>query len=261
MYVSEVTTDRNLRPDDADGAGATRRERMRAATLAEIKLHAWAQVAEGGALSISLRGIAREMGMTSSALYRYFDSQEQLISELIADGYESLAESLESAEAAVPEETDPGDHFMCLARAYRAWALAHSSEYALIFGSPMCDPADNPRAKDEHWRGINVLFRSMINGIKSGALDPGRLPAAPARLRKQFQAWQQQMDSPLTPEALAGCMFIWSLLHGAISLELFEQIPPYLLPADDLFDQQMRAGLVLLGCPMDGASRPNPRSR
>ena len=220
---------------------------MRAATLTEIKQHAWAQVAEGGALSISLRGIAREMGMTSSALYRYFDNQEQLVSELVADGYESLAEALESAERAVPENTDSTEHFMCLARAYRAWALAHASEYALIFGSPMCDPEDNPRVKDEHWRGINVLFRSMIKGILSGDLDPRRLPSPTPALRRQFKEWQKEMGSPLTPEALAGCMFIWSLLHGAISLELFDQIPPFLLPAADLFEQQMRAALVLLG--------------
>jgi AcrR family transcriptional regulator len=225
---------------------------MRAATLSEIKQHAWAQVASGGALSISLRGIARQMGMTSSALYRYFDSQEQLISELAADGYESLAEALESAEAAVPEALDSGDHFMCLARAYRAWALEHASQYSLVFGNPLCLPHDDPRVKGAHWRGINVLFRSMIKGILSGDLDPGRLPRPSPALRKQFKAWQSEMDSPLSPDALAGCMFIWSLLHGAISLELFDQIPPYLLPADDLFDQQMRSALVLLGCPASG---------
>ena len=234
---------------DAEGGGLTRRERMRAATLAEIKQHAWAQVSEGGALSISLRGIAREMGMTSSALYRYFDSQDQLIGELIADGYESLAEALEEAERAVPAELDSGEHFMCLARAYREWALDHAAEYALIFGSPMCDPKDNPRVKEQHWRGIDVLFRSMIKGILSGALQPDNLPPPTALLKKQFKEWQKQMGSPLSPEALAGCMFIWSLLHGAISLELFGQIPPYLLPAHDLYEQQVRAALLLLGCP------------
>ena len=222
---------------------------MRAATLSEIKQHAWAQVAAGGALSISLRGIAREMGMTSSALYRYFDSQEQLISELVADGYESLAEALETAESAVPEDVDAGEHFMCLARAYRAWALEHASEYALVFGSPLCLPHDDARVKGEHWRGINVLFRSMIKGILSGDLDPSRLPPPSPALRRQFQDWQTEMASSLSPEALSACMFIWSLLHGAISLELFDQVPPFLLPADDLFEQQMRAALVLLGCP------------
>jgi AcrR family transcriptional regulator len=233
----------------------TRRERMRAATLSEIKQHAWAQVAEGGALAISLRGIAREMGMTSSALYRYFDSQEQLITELVADGYESLADALEAAEAAVLEtaaDIDAGEHFMCLARAYRAWALEHASEYALVFGSPLCLPHDESRLKGEHWRGINVLFRSMIKGILAGDLDPSRLPRPTPALRKQFKAWQSEMDSPLSPEALAGCMFIWSLLHGAISLELFDQIPPFLRPSDDLFEQQMRAALVLLGCSAHG---------
>lgn len=249
VCVSDAAPDSSRRTADAESGGLTRRERTRAATLAEIKQHAWAQVAEGGALSISLRGIAREMGMTSSALYRYFDSQEQLISELIADGYESLADALEAAERSVPEGTDHGESFMFLARAYREWALAHATQYALIFGSPMCNPEENPRIKEEHWRGVDVLFRSMIKGILSRTLDPSRIPPASPALRKQFKEWQKEMGSPLPPEALAGCMFIWSLLHGAISLELFDQIPPFLLPAADLFEQQMRAALVLLGCP------------
>lgn len=222
---------------------------MRAATVAEIKEHAWSQVAEGGGLAVSLRGIARTMGMTSSALYRYFESREQLVSELIADGYESLADALEAAEAGVPEGTDPLEHFLCVARVYRAWALEHSTQYALIFGTPMCDPAENPRVKEEHWRGVNVLFRAMILGILKGALDPGRLaPASPA-LHGQFQAWRDHMASPLSAEALAGCMLVWSQLHGAISLEIFEQLPEVLTPAADLFDQQMRSVLALLGPP------------
>ena len=242
-----------MEPEEpAAGRGSphpTRRERMRSATLAEIKQHAWTQAAEGGALGVSLRGIARSMGMTSSALYRYFESREQLVNELIADGYESLADDLETAEAAVPEGTDPGEHFLRVARAYRQWALEHSTEYALIHGTPMCDPADNPRVKDEHWRGVNVLFRAMILGILKGALDPGRLPPPSPTLRKQLKQWQTQIGSPLSPEALAGCMLVWSALHGAISLELFDQLPPPLVPARDLFDQQMRAVLMLLGCP------------
>lgn len=228
-------------------AAPTRRERMRAVTVAEIKEHAWAQVAEGGALAVSLRAIARNMGMTSSALYRYFESHEQLLSELIADGYESLADSLEAAEAAMPAGTDPSDQFLAVARVYRTWALDHATQYALIFGTPMCDPVDNPRVKEEHWRGVNVLFRAMIRGILSGALDPSRMPKPSAGLRKQLQRWQARIASPLSAEALAGCMFIWSALHGAISLEIFEQMPDPLLPAADLFDQQMRAALLLLG--------------
>lgn len=222
---------------------------MRAATVAEIKQHAWAQVADGGALAVSLRAIARSMGMTSSALYRYFESREQLVNELIADGYESLADVLEGAEAAVPAGAGPDQAFLCVARAYRAWSLEHSTQYALIFGTPMCDPTEYPRAKEEHKRGVDVLFRAMVRGILKGALDPGRLPKPSPGLRKQLKVWQAQIGSPLSPEALAGCMFIWSQLHGAISLELFDQLPPALVPAADLFDQQMRATLVLMGCP------------
>ena len=232
---------------ESESGGQTRRARMKAAAYTEIKQLAWTQVAQGGPLSLSLRGIARDMGMTSSALYRYFDSQEQLLGELTADGYESLADALEEAERAVPVELDAGEHHMCLTRAYRKWALEHSAQYSLIFGTPMCDPADNPRVKEEHWRGVNVLVRTMIKGILSGDFDASHLPPPSAGLRKQFKSWQAHMGSPLDPQALAGCMLVWSLLHGAISLELFGQLPPLLVPASELFDHQMRSGLALLG--------------
>ena len=74
------------RPEAESEPGTpTRRERTRAATVAEIKHHAWAQVAEGGALAVSLRAVARSMGMTSSALYRYFESREQLVNVLFQE--------------------------------------------------------------------------------------------------------------------------------------------------------------------------------
>jgi AcrR family transcriptional regulator len=244
--------DPKVDPTETDSEAPSRRERMRAATVTEIKQHAWTQVAQGGALAVSLRAIARSMGMTSSALYRYFASHEQLLNELIADGYESLADALERAEAKVPLGTPAGDTFMVVARAYRAWAIRNSTQYALIFGTPMCEPSKAPRVSDEHKRGVNVLFRAMVAGIASGALEPSRVPSPSPSLVKQLKRWQAKMGLPLSVEALAGCMFVWSQLHGAISLEIFEQLPDSLMPAADLFDQQMRVCLSVLGCPTQG---------
>lgn len=216
--------------------------------MAEIKRHAVAQVAEAGPLGVSLRGIARTMGMTSSALYRYFESREQLVGELIADGYESLADDLEAAEAAAPEGVGPAAHFLHIARAYRGWALRHATEYALIHGTPLGEPADHLRAKEEHRRGVQVLFRAMMFGIQTGGIDPARLPPPTPALHRRLRRWQRELGLPLPAEALAGCMFVWSALHGSISLELFGQLPEELVPAADLFDLQMRAVLAALGC-------------
>src|SRR5579864_5583018 len=111
-----------------------RRDRLRNATVAEIKDLAWAQIAEAGAAALSLRAVARDMGMTSSALYRYFPSRDHLLSALARDGFASLADALEAAEETQGRrKTGLADRFLVVVRAYRAWSLAHPAEYMLMF--------------------------------------------------------------------------------------------------------------------------------
>jgi AcrR family transcriptional regulator len=188
------------------------------------------------------------MGMTSSALYRYFASHERLLSELMTDGFASLADALEAAEAAIPVDLGAAEQWLAVAAAHRRWALDHSTEYALIFGKSLADTKMNPDVKEQHGRGVAVLFRVMLAGLSTGALNPSALPALRPSLEAQLADWQAQLALPLTPVALAGCLFAWSQLHGAVSLELFGQLPPMLLPADALFEQHMRATLKVLGC-------------
>jgi AcrR family transcriptional regulator len=233
-----------------DDVPVRRRDRLRRATVAEIKALAWQQIAEAGAASLSLRAVARAMGMTSSALYRYFPSREALLTALAQDGFESLANTLEAVEAEVAGVPEVGERFIRLVRAYRAWCREHPSEYALMFGTPVPGfEAFAPEVKTALIRGVNVLFRCMIAGVQSGRLHPPALrgPGA-ATLRAQLRAWDAHEGERLSPAALAGCMFVWTHLHGAISLEVFGHMPAPLLPADDLFEQQMRQVLSTLGC-------------
>ncbi|MBO0748282.1 MAG: TetR/AcrR family transcriptional regulator [Acidimicrobiaceae bacterium] len=233
-------------PEDqvSDPTAPRRRERVRTATVAEIKRLAWEQVAEGGALAVSLRAIARSMGMASSALYRYFTGYEQLLSELICDGFTSLADALEEAEAGLSEDISTAEQWQTLGHAYRRWALAHATEYALIFGKRQEEDAE--RTKSEHDRAMAVLFRCMISGLARGDLDPANLLPLPPGLEPQLLEWQANLGLPLRPADLAGCLFAWTQIHGAISLELFHQLPPMLMPADALFDQHLRSVLRVL---------------
>jgi len=115
---------------------ATRRARQRQATVAEIKALARAQLAGGGTGAVNLRAIAREMGTASSALFRYFPSQADLISELLADAYAAVAGAVAAAVDACP----PGDHagrWAALCYAYREWSLANPAEFALTHGTPV----------------------------------------------------------------------------------------------------------------------------
>ena len=231
-----------------------RRDRLRQETVAEIKRLAWAQIAKSGAAAVSLRAIAREMGMTSSAIYRYFSSRDQLLTALAEDGFTSLADTLEAAEGQSGKRAERLDaRFLRVAGAYRTWCLAHPSEYALMFGTPVPgfeveEVGGNVHA--ELTRGVNVLFRVMIDGMQSGMIQPPPLagPGA-ARLRAKLRRWPAHEGEGLPPAALAACLFVWNQLHGAIALEVFGHVPPALIPADDIFDQQMRQLLAMLGCP------------
>jgi AcrR family transcriptional regulator len=223
-----------------------RRERLRTATLEEIKSLAWVQIAESGPAALSLRAIARGMGMTSSALYRYYESRDQLLDALARDAFASLADALEEAERL-------DGAFLPTVRAYRRWALDHPTEYAVMFGlSAPSLGEEQPLTLAEMLRGVNVLFRCMTRALEGGQVHPPPLtPSVEKRLRRKLRKWTETAPYGMNPEAQAACMYIWIQLHGAISLELAEHLPPDLLPADELFEHVMSVALRAIGGPAD----------
>lgn len=215
-----------------------RRERLRQATIEEIKETARRQLAVEGAAALSLRGVAREMGLTASALYRYFPSREELLTALVVDAFTSLAEQLERTRDASAGSSG-GQLWVNVATAYRRWALSHPSDYTLVFGTPVPGfeaPAD--RVVPAMQRGIGVLMEVMAACVAGGEMDLERLDAAVTPgLRPQLEAWRAEVGD-LPPGALSAAMTCWATLHGLITLELFHHLPPVLL-GDALFDQQM----------------------
>src|SRR5215468_11121607 len=113
---------------------ATARQRARAELTREIKEEARRQLADSGAGGLSLRAVARELGMVSSALYRYYPSRDDLLTALIIDAYDAVGKAAEDAVAAA---SGAGRKWAAACHAIRAWALAHPHEYALIYGSPV----------------------------------------------------------------------------------------------------------------------------
>src|SRR6476619_3633829 len=111
------------------------RARVRAEMIDEIKAVARRHLAADGA-NLSLRAVARDMGMVSSAVYRYFASRDDLLTALIIEGYNAMGEAAERAEAAVPRRDLPG-RWMAICHAVRDWGRAHPAEYALLYGSPV----------------------------------------------------------------------------------------------------------------------------
>src|SRR5690242_5730832 len=150
-------------------ASQTARQRARAELTREIKEAARRQLAETGAPQLSLRAVARELGMVSSALYRYFASRDDLLTALIVDAYDAVGTAAERAEAAA-DRADLLGRWLATARAVRAWALEQPHEYALIYGSPVPGyraPVDTivPAAR----------IPALIGGILSDGYAAGRL--------------------------------------------------------------------------------------
>ena len=225
-------------------APVPRRERVRQATIEEIKSTARDQLAEHGAAGLSLRAVARAMGMTPSALYRYFDSRATLISALASDAFSSLADTLEAAFDASPTD-DHAVRWLVVARAHRRWALEHVTEYTLIYGPQPPDvEGKNEQVVAELHRSVGVLFRCMAEAVAAGVVRPEALEGelSPG-LRAKLAAWMVEEGRPISPAGVAACMSIWTQLHGFISLEVFGHLPPNLAPLDDLYDQQMLSAL------------------
>src|SRR5271154_6561131 len=119
---------------EAKGVVKSARERVRAEVSADIASEARRQLAEVGAGALSVRAVARQLGMASSAMYRYFPSRDELLTALIVEGYDALADVAEAAAAAGGGNVK---RFRTVCRAVRGWALAHPHEYALLYGSPI----------------------------------------------------------------------------------------------------------------------------
>src|SRR5580692_1284621 len=226
---------------------ATIRARVRAEMTTEIKAVARRHLETDGA-NLSLRAVARDMGMVSSALYRYFASRDELLTALIIDGYNALGDATEAADAAVAERTDLRSRWLAAARAIRGWALDRPAEYALLFGSPVpgyAAPQDTIAAAA---RTPAVLVGILADGFAAGALPasgpgtaqlPDALHADLARVRDAI--------SPGLPEELLLGMTSWVQLFGVVSFELFGQFNNVIEARDEFFDRQVGLMSDLLG--------------
>jgi AcrR family transcriptional regulator len=202
----------------------TARERARAEITAEILDAARGHLATDGAPALSLRAIARDLGMASSALYRYFKSRDELLTRLIIDAYDALGEAAEAREAAV-EPNDLAGRFAATCSAVRDWALAHPNEYALIYGSPVpgyVAPADTVRPAS---RVTTLLLRIIVEAAAAGRIpeedirDAEAWPVAGA-LAPIRSYLPPGVPAPLVQRAL----MVWTNLFGVISFELFGQL-------------------------------------
>jgi AcrR family transcriptional regulator len=220
------------------------RERVRAELTAEITDAARRQLAEVGAAALSLRAVAREVGMVSSAVYRYFPSRDDLLTRLIIDGYDDLGAAAEAAD--VPSAL-PVERWLAVCRAVRTWALAHPHEYALLYGSPVPGyeaPKDTVPAASRVGVVLGrILGEAAVAGVlppAAGERDAGLVSAdAVAVLGGEHPA----IDETVRVRALLA----WSALFGTISFELFGHFVGSVEDGDRYFDRVMTDLAALIG--------------
>ena len=203
------------------GGMTTRRERQRAATVAEIKQAALAQIAEVGGPGLSLRQVARSIGMSPGGLYRYYDGRDGLLTELITDAYNALADAV--AEGIAGGGESPRERFVSGIRAYRRWSLANRNQFLLIFGTPIpgyTAPEGGPTVEANRRMG-QQFFMIGLEAWQQGTFGPVAGSPAPTPSEKELAGL---LDPEFPPELVPVMLGTWAHFHGLVTLEVLNQL-------------------------------------
>jgi AcrR family transcriptional regulator len=227
---------------------------MRAATVREITQTARRILVEEGPDAVTLRAIAREMGMTAPALYRYFDSHQELLRHIVGDLFTELTDDIERAIRAVPEDFLKGK-FVAAAVEFRRWALDHKREYALLFGTPL--PSREEGAQED-WtaecgRRFGLTFVALF--VELWHTKPFPVPAddeIDPGLCTQFEYYRRELgvlDLPIG--VIVVFLSCWIRLQGFVTLEVFGHMSFALDDSGPMFDLLMHDLAERLGLTHD----------
>jgi AcrR family transcriptional regulator len=224
------------------------RQRARDEISAEILAEARRQLAVDGAAGLSLRAVARELGMVSSGIYRYVANRDQLLTMLIVEAYDALGATVERAVAAARGEP-PSARFVAAARAIRAWALAHPHEYALVYGSPVpgyAAPADTIGPAS---RVTFALAGIVVDAHRAGLIrPPADVPVdVPPALRADVEVVRQALGVELPDDVIVRLLAAWTQLFGLVGFELFGQTHNVIHAHDELLDVTATAMARVIG--------------
>jgi AcrR family transcriptional regulator len=209
------------------------RDRRRAETVAEIKAAALQQLAEGGTGALSLRAVARSVGMTVQSLYHYFDSRDALLTALVTDAHHQLADAVQAA-AESTRGRPPLARRMAATGAYRDWALAHRAEFLLLYGTPV--PGYAPPPDSTIGPAALRLAAPFLEVVYDG-WTPGQLAALPLPDDRPIDIPETRIALPLG--ALAYFIELRGTMHGLVMLELLDHLHPFTVVAGDFYAAAM----------------------
>ncbi len=203
-----------------------RRERVRAATVQEIKDVARRQLVTEGAAAVSLRAIAREMGMTAPALYRYFPSFDHLVRSLVGDLFDEVCEAMEDARDLLPAG-DADGRLIAVCRTFRAWSVGHRAEFGLLFNTPLPGHTGDPASP------------AQVGGARFGRIFFDLFT----------QVWHLHNPTGDSADTILSC---WTRLYGLVSLEVFNHLRFAVDDAEPFFESELRDIALRLGMPTLG---------
>ncbi|WP_053205503.1 TetR/AcrR family transcriptional regulator [Jiangella muralis] len=237
----------------------SRRERARAATIEEIKQTALRLMREQGTTDFRFSDIARLMGMTAPALYRYFADRDELLTELIVDAYNDLGEAVAEARDQIPVD-DPGGRFAAVAHSYRRWAREEPQRFALILGMPVPGyhaPEEGPTTEAAR-RAMAQLKSLFYEATQAGLLRRPMLADDDASIARMLAEHHEAKDLPIdgppvAPETFQAMLHCWASLHGFTCLESYghlDWMPGEL--RDAIFESSIRLIAKVAGLPEPG---------
>ncbi|MFJ4027875.1 TetR/AcrR family transcriptional regulator [Paenarthrobacter sp. NPDC089989] len=220
----------------------TPRQRARAQTIADIVRLGREHLATHGAAALSLRAVARDLGVVSSAVYRYVESRDELLTLLLIDAYNDLGDEVDAAVDSAGGQDFAGQ-FHALGMAVRRWALREPASYALLFGSPV--PGYQAPGERTTVPGTRVIVRLV--GIFDAAFRAGALTAElppdvviPPKLAGDLARIRAEMGLAAPDASLARGVLVWTSLFGAVSFEVFGQYGADTFAArEELFEHQL----------------------
>lgn len=226
------------------GIVSTARQRARTLVIADIVAEARRQLATEGAAGLSLRAVARELGMASSAVYRYIPSRDELLTILVIEAYDALGEA---AEAGATIEGDALVRWRSVCRAVRGWALEHPQEYALIYGSPVPGYHAPAGTVGSASRVISVLTGIIVGAHLAGQLRAPRVQTLSAALTDDLALLARPTAPQVPLPTVAVALVAWSMLFGQLSFEIFGRLDGVVEHTEALFEHTVTVMAEVVG--------------
>ncbi len=254
-------------PESRTGPRGTRREERRQATIDEIKRLAREQLIANGYGGLSLRALARDMRMSSPAIFRYFPTQADLITALCVDAYTDLADTIDRTRDRTADAS-PHTRMRSIFATIRQWALANPADFALIYGTPIPgyhapESATGPAAG----RIMAAIIETYLHALAADVATPDDFeppdPVELAGLGSRLLEPRKSALTSLTPAAAAAAHNAWAAVLGFIISELWGNLPRLITNTDGLFDVHLRTILRGMGfrsetTEREGVSRGRP---